>query len=152
MAESVFDPDAFLNTEVDGALATTIPPIPEDDFRATVDSVVARSFETKKGETRHVLEITWEILDESVKEVTKLDKPTARQTVWLDITPQGSIDMSEGRNVGLGRVREAVGQNGSGPWSPAMLVGSVALVHIVNTPASDGSEDVYNNVKKVARA
>ena len=64
-------------------------------------------------------------------------------------TPQGGLDTSKGKNIGLGRLREAVNKNADGvPFSFEMLPGlsaRISVSHRVN------GEDVYADVKSVSR-
>jgi hypothetical protein len=58
--------------------------------------------------------------------------------------------MSKGKNVSLGKLREAVGQNKPGkPWSPAHLNGAQLDV-LVTHRADKDTGDIYAEVKRVA--
>jgi hypothetical protein len=58
-------------------------------------------------------------------------------TVWLDVDDNGNLDTSEGRNVGLGRLRKALGQN-EGAWNPPMMKGKGPVM--VKVSSSGGPE------------
>lgn len=150
---SVFDPDTFLNTEIAGAIDTTIIPVPEGEYPAQVANAPRfRTIDTKDGE-RHVMDVSWLVDDENVKKVTGLERPMCRQTVFLDITEEGGLDISKGKNRQLGLLREAVGQNSAGrPWAPAMLEGQTAHVRIEHSPNPNDPESPYANVTRVATA
>lgn len=146
---SVFDADAFLNTEITGEMDTKVVPIPEGAWSSQVMKVAFREVTQKDGVKRAIMDVTWEVLDEEVKKSTKLEKPMARQSVFLDLNEQGGLDMGKGRNIQLGKLREAVGQNRSGKaWSPAMLTGQVAVVSIKQRIEGD---DIYSDIKKVIK-
>ena len=146
---SAFDAEQFLNQEYDSSTDTHVTPVPPGEYQGQVTKVNAREIMTKDGE-RIVMDITWEILDDEVKKVMEMKKVTARQSVFLDLTDEGAIDMSKGKNRQLGLVREAVGQNATGkPWNPGMLNGQVAQVTITNDPDKDDPENIYTNVKRV---
>ncbi len=152
---STFNPNEFMNTSYKEANETRYTPIPEpeagDGWNAQVTELKARKVKTKDGDEKAVLDITWNILDDAVKQAVGMDKPTVRQTLWLDFTPDGkSLDFGKGKNVKLGRVRDALGQNKSGKaWKPSDMMGGLAKVATKNTPSEDDPEDVYSNVKKV---
>jgi hypothetical protein len=149
MVESVFNADAFLNTEITGEMDTKVVPIPEGDWSSQVMKVAFREVTQKDGVKRAIMDVTWEVLDEEVKKSTKLEKPMARQSVFLDLNEQGGLDMGKGRNIQLGKLREAVGQNRSGKaWSPAMLTGQMAIVSIKQRIEGD---DIYSDIKKVTK-
>lgn len=140
----MFDPDSFLSTPVEGSLDTTFTPVPEGEYTASVSKF---NFRTPKDSV--ILEVFWEVDDETVRQETGMDNPTVRQSIFLDVTPDGGLDMGKGKNVQLGRLREAVGQNGPEPWTPGMLEGAVARVKVTHT-INNGN--VYANVSSVAPA
>src|SRR5688572_23503878 len=58
---------------------------------------------------------------ETVAEMTGRDKAYARYKGFVDLTPEG-WDWGKGKNVTVGALREAVGQNADGQnWKLAML-------------------------------
>ena len=143
----MFDPDTFLNTSVEGQLDTRNIPIPEGEWPATISGVASR---VVGEESKPVLDITWKIEDnEEVKAVTQRDVSTVRQTVWLDISESGGLDMGKGKNVQLGKLRDAVNQNGPTPWSAVMLEGAYAIIRVGHRISG---EDTYSDVKAVAKA
>lgn len=149
---SSFNPDTFINTEYEEAIDTTITPIPEGDYSASSTSIKIRVQDTKDG-PRALMDVFWEILDEGVKKETGLDKPSCKQTIFLDINDAGGIDMSKGKNRQLGLLREALGQNGEGQrWSPGMIEGHMATVKVVHTRDREDDTIIYSNVKKVTVA
>ena len=84
-----------------------------------------------------------------MKELLGRDKVTVRQGIMLDITDSGGLDMGKGRNIGLGRLREAIGLNTPGqPFSFSMVAGRVAKVNVSHR--IDG-ENIYAEVKGVAK-
>jgi hypothetical protein len=150
---SSFDPDTFLNETVDSEMSTRVIPCPPGEYQAMISGVGMREFTYKKGDRAgqagFSLDVTWEIQDEGVKSSVGRDNVTVRQSMLLDFTPSGSLDTSDGRNIGLGRLREAVGQNKPGaPWSPRMLEGNVAVVLVEHRVDGD---DLYAEIKKVRK-
>jgi hypothetical protein len=131
---SAFDPDVFMNTQVVGANATKVEACPvRDAALAVVDKVEADSFSGTKdpSKTYHKLSVLWSIDEQDIKDELGRDKVTVKQDMFLDLTDGGTLDMGTGKNVSLGRLREALGQNDpSKPWAPPMLVGNVARVKI----------------------
>ena len=145
---SVFDTNSLLNTEVTEANDTQAIPIPEGEYTGVISKIEIKTVKGQDSETP-VAEITWEIDSEEVQNVTGRDKNTSRQSIWLELTPGGNIDMGRGKNPVLGRLREALGQNISGkPWSFGQLLGGVATVNISHRMQEDGT--VLTNVKRVA--
>ena len=142
---SAFDPEVFMNTNVEGVIDTTIIPVPVDEYLGLASKLTYRT--NADGST--IMDVHWEILDEKVKEITRMDVPICRQGVWLDLTEEGQIDMSPGKNRQLGLVRESVGQNTPKPWNPNMLLGQSATVRVEHSPNANDPESPYANVKRV---
>ena len=152
MSDSIFNPEQFLNTQITGANETSFTPVPIGEWRAQVDKVEGRSFTSKAGDTFRVMEVTWNVLDPSVREVTGMDKPTVRQSIFLDFTESGALEMGKSKNVALGRFRDAIGQNSSGrPWSPSHAVGSTAIVRVKHE-TNETTGDIRASVDRVAKA
>jgi len=145
---SVFDPDAFMNETIKGEIDTRIIPVPEGEWNAQVDNIKFRQLD----DGRVIMDVFWEILEDSVKETTNNSKPTCRQSVFLDMTDEGSLDLSKGKNRQLGLLRSAVGQNTGKPWAPSMLIGQIAKVRVVHSPNPEDPENPYANVKGVTKA
>ena len=145
------NPEEFLNQASDEALDTVIPVCDEGEWSALVKKVDFREVQIKKGEragqTAYMLDIHWEIQDEG--QAARLGfSPKVRQSLWVDMTPEGGLDRGKGKNVRLGRVREALGQNVAGkPWAPSMLTGGVAVVLVEH---SIEGENIYANINRVA--
>lgn len=139
----MFDPDSFMSGTVEGGNSTEYTPIPEGEYNAVIEKAEART--TPKGTP--LIEVNFKL---DAPGVADADGRSARYTVWLDVTESGSLDMGKGKNVALGRLREAVKQNGPGAWNPGMLLGAVARVNIKHRVADDGA--TYADVKGIAKA
>jgi len=155
MDDSLFNPDTFLEQTVTGSMDTKYPVIPAGEYPAISKSIAARKMpNVKKPEQGSftVVDIVWLIDDAGVKEATKLDEPTCRQSIFLDLDAEGKLDLSATKNVQLGRLREALGLNNPEVvFSFSQLVGQPALVKIEHSPNPTDSENPYSNVTKVAQ-
>lgn len=148
----MFNPEQFMTTNYSEANSTKIIPVPEGEYPAQVKSVGFRQFDRDDDSSSTVCEVVWEPqdLDGSIKASTGREGATVRQSVWLDLSPQGNLDFGDGKNIGLGRLREAIGQNRPGqPWNFSMLVGGSGRV-LVHHRTDSKTGDVYAEVKKVA--
>lgn len=145
---SVFDADQFMNTTTEGQLSTKLEPIPAGEYTAIIKEVA----KPRKAADSYVMDVTYLIQDDQLKE--KLGRePTVRQGIFLDLTDSGTLDMSKGKNVSLGRLREALGQNGNGPWNPMMLTGAGPIkVSVTLTEDKKSPGDFFSNVAKVGKA
>lgn len=138
-----FDPDTFLNETVTEDLSTDYVPVPEGEFPAVIKEVKARV-----AKTSTILDVTWSIDDQGARDATGMEDPTVRQSIFLDISDSGNLDLGRGKNVQLGRLREALDQNRPGmAWTPNMLHGQPALV-LVSHREWEGR--TYADIKSVA--
>lgn len=143
-----FDAQSFLDASITGQNDTKIIPIPQGEFTGIVDKVAARQWTSKDGTMSGVtLDITWLIEDEAVKAELGRASVTCRQGIMLDLTPGGGLDMAKGKNVGLGRLREALHLNQPGQaFSFGQLPGQAAKVKVSHR--IDG-EETYSEIKQV---
>ena len=150
---SVFDPDSFLHTEIDSALETSIIPIPEGEHLGMIDEVTADTIKTQNGPAP-VMYVHWHIISEEVKEATGLDKPMIRQIHWLRIDDNGQLEFGTGKNIGIGAIRDALGQNVDGePWSPSRLVGEgPCMLKVGHRYNKETGEGPYADVRRVSAA
>jgi hypothetical protein len=157
--DTMFNPELFLNQTISESNSTELLPVPEGEYVAVSDPVNAESFKSydiktgdRAGQKGHSLNIQWNINDESgqLKELLGR-KPTARQNIMLDIKSDGNLEFGKGRNVELGRLREALGQNGNGqPWAFSRLGSQVAKIKVKHT-LDQGTGRLYVNVVSVTR-
>lgn len=142
----MFDPDTFANTEITEENSTVFSPVPVGEYRCVIDKAEPKV--TPNGNA--LIEVTLKI---DAPENEEANGRTVRYTVWLDLTDNGGLDMGKGKNVMLGRLRDAVNQNVAGqPWNMNMLVGNVILANIVHAPDKNDSNIIYANVKGIAKA
>jgi hypothetical protein len=147
-----FDPNTFLNTTYEEANDTKVMPCPAGEYLAIADKVDINTWSKRDGSASGIkADIVWEIQDENVKALLSRSKVTSRQTVMLDTTDTGALDLGKGRNIGLGRLREALGLNTPGePFSFGMIQGRVATV-VVSHRSGENPEDIYDEIKKVGK-
>lgn len=142
---STFNHESFLNTETTDSNDTQYTPVPEGEFPACVKDIKARTTSSGKA----VLDVNWKIDDAGVEAATGMKENTVRQSIFLDITENGGLDNGKGKNVQLGKLRDALGQNASGKaWRPGMLVGGVARVKVSHRMDGD---NIYTDVKGVSK-
>lgn len=150
---SNFDPSAFLTQETTEQMDTRFPLIPAGEYPAVIKSIEARQQESTKvpGEMWTILDVTYAIDDAGVREETGLPEPTVRQSIFLDLNEEGKLAIGTGKNVNLGRLREATGLNKPGEaFSFDMLAGQAVVVAIKHNPDKNDPETIYANVSKVA--
>lgn len=141
---SNFDPDAFLSTTVSGPSPTHFEPIPEGDYTAIIEKVSPRI----AGDYAF-LDASWILDDPQLMEKLGRRSLRVRQSIFLDLTPQGSLDTSANKNVALGRLREAVGQNGKGKWALSNLNGAGPATVKVTHRTNEETGTIYEEIKRV---
>jgi hypothetical protein len=148
-----FDVDSFLNSTVSGANDTKLIPCPVGEYMGIISKVQPRQWQSKDGTTTGVaLDVTWIIEDAGVKQLCNREEVQVRQGIMLDINPNGALDMGAGKNIGLGRLREAVGKNSPGEaFSFAMLPGLMAKVNVTHRPDERNPGDVFAEIRAVAK-
>lgn len=144
-----FDPAIFLNQEMNEAMDTKIIPCPAGEYPALAEKVDVKGWASKDGSSSGIkLVILWDIQDEAAQTTTGRNPLRVKQEQMLDLTEDGtSLDFGKGKNVGLGRIREALGLNVPGqPFSFQMIQGQMAKVNV--THRVDG-QDIYDQVKGI---
>lgn len=146
-----FDPSTFLNQTFDEALDTKIVPCPVGEYLGLAEKVEVKPWAARDGSSSGLkVTILWDIQDENVKLLTNRDPTRVKQDQMLDLTETGELDFSKGKNVGLGRIREALGLNTPGePFSFAMIQGRLAKVKVTHRPVG---EDLFDEIKAIAKA
>lgn len=130
---SVFNPDTFMDSTITEPNSTKVEAVPPGEYRATIDETIKppRSVTGKDGTEYIFFEVMWNIDDQGLKDKLGRDKLQVRQSIRLDITDDGALDTGKGKNVGLGRLREALGMN-DGPFNPRALAGAGPALISVN--------------------
>lgn len=148
---NTFDPNTFLNSTIEEANDTKTIPCPAGEYLAVADKVEIKTWAARDGSSSGLkLEILWDIADENVKALLDRDSVKVPQQQMLDLTDTGMLDTGKGKNVGLGRIREALGLNTPGePFSFGMIQGRMAKVIVSHRTVG---EDIYGEIKKIAAA
>ncbi|MAH50173.1 hypothetical protein CMI37_30410 [Candidatus Pacearchaeota archaeon] len=147
---SAFDADNFMDRETSEVFETRMTPIPARDYPAAmIDKIEIR----QDGEWT-IADVSWHILDDALATELDMERVIARQSIFLDVEPDGSMQYGKNKNTGLGNLREIFGQNNPGePWSPRRLVGQgPAMITVKHKPSKKDPNDTFANVTKVARA
>lgn len=158
---STFDTETFLNATYEQANSTRLPLVPAGEYKAEADRINVRQGEIKEGENSgdrwYRLELLWSIDSDKLKTQLKMDKVAVKQSFFLDVTDSGTLDMGEGKNVSLGRLRESLGMNNSGRrFSISSFKGAMATIRVDNKMADrDGGAlkkgDMFAEVGAVTR-
>lgn len=145
-----FDAQSFLDATVSSANDTEIIPVPVGEYFGIIDKVAPRQWQSKDGTKSGIaLDIIWLVEDAGVKQQLGRETVTCKQGIMLDLNTSGGLDLSKGKNIGLGRLREAIGKNEEGqPFSFSMLPGLTAKISVTHRVSG---EDTFAEVKAVAK-
>ena len=154
---SKFDPKTFLDLQVNDANSTKRLPVPVGEYMSLIEKVDVRAWQSKDGSKSGLaLDVTHNLDDAAVKTAMGRDKVTMTQGIMLDLTDNGSLDMGKGKNVQLGRLREATGLNVAGqPFSFRMLEGKVVKIrvgHEQDDRPGAAPDDIFDRVEGVVKA
>ena len=139
-SDSTFDPNTFIATNIDAPMATSVRLVPEGEYDAFVGDIGADNFEKfdfeyKKGKrmgqsgSMYKFSVPFILQNEAVRIELARETLMCNQELNLDVDSMtGQLDFGPDKNVGLGRLREATGQNVPGPWNPTMLAGAGPVV------------------------
>lgn len=136
-----FDPAAFLaETTIEAPLDTKLPLIPINEYPAIIDKIDVRAQPKKDGDGDwYILDVTYAVEDASAREATGLEKPTIRDSLFLDMDLSGErpkLMTGTGKNVQLGRLLEALGINAEG-FTFGMLPGRTCLIRVKHVPDAE---------------
>lgn len=157
---STFNLEAFSQTPINQAFDTKYVPHPQGEYLMVIkgpfmDEKATKLRTTEKGQV--ILDVVYETDGtqltpdgKPLKDELGMDTGTVRQSIFLDIEPAGGLSAARGKNVKLGKLREALGQNDpSKPWSFTNLIGGVVKGTIKHDMVKD---EVYANVTAVVKA
>lgn len=151
------DMSALLNVSTSTPLSTIVKVCREGEFKMVIDDgdkwLQFKEISTADG-PRHQLVFLCNVLDEGVRKELGRDKVLVPKTIWLDTTDDGKIDMSEGRNVDLGRLLTVFDLNAAGNLLEKVnsLRGKGPFVgKVAQRPDPKDPQTKYAEVRKVAK-
>lgn len=163
-----FDPETFMNQTVDQSFETELQLPPEGDYSMVIDDFDNKAlemieFEYKKGARAGTkgsmlrFTVPFRITDENIK--AQYDRPDGwpiPTQLILDTDETGGLAWGPDKNVGLGRLRTALGQNQSGAaWGLPRLRGAgplIGRIRHVTFERKDGSKGKRAEVSSYAPA
>jgi hypothetical protein len=158
---SLFDPQSFLeSTEVTGEMSTKRVLCPIGRYNMQIDKYEAKRINKDDGTSFCMIDFSFIVdggsLDATglpVKDSTGSDKNFARMSGFLDFTESGALDLGTGKNITLGQIRAACGQNDpSRPWSIKSLVGQVVNGEVYHRQDKKNPENFYPEVRNLLPA
>src|SRR4029077_9805023 len=143
----MFDLKSFQTGATSEAGSTVVIPIPAGEYPAIIDGVELTQGE-KEGRHWLACDIAYLLQAPEVSKQIGREKLAVRQRLFLD-TKDGKLDMSQGKNISLNRLREAVGQNKPGQsWGFDSLKGQMVKV---KTKLVEGRNGQFADVDSVGK-
>lgn len=156
---SIFDAQQFLAATTTEAAQKRDPLPAGRSYVAEIGELKSRIAKGKQDTTKEYLFFDMNLIvnlkDEypDVAQTVGVDKLSIRHSVSVDITEQGAMDWSKGKNTGLRILREATGLNTPGqPFNPLMLQGRRVLIQIKHREYPEGSGNLLEDVAAIAKA
>ena len=153
--DSTFNPEQFLGSALNAPLTKRPPMAAGRPFDATIGAIKVRSGTStgKDGQPRDWVAFDFPLEIEVPADLqAQVGQPkiTLTDSVFVDTTPGGGLDMAPGRNRGLRRYYDATGLNKAGT-TPNHLPGNRVKVILKHEPARDGSGDLYERVETITK-
>lgn len=152
----MFNAEEFMNAATD-PMATQMQVCPEGEWLFIIDTDPAQlqpknvkgiSSRTGKPYDFWQIELNCHCQSEEPKAKLGRDKLMVRMRLNLDLDPSGRPMTGPDKNVQLGRLREALGQNTPG-WSPKSLLGAGPFIGKVEHQT--GEKGTFANIERVSR-
>lgn len=147
---STFNPDLFLQTNYSEETSTKTNLLPVGDYTGVIKELTPRNVQGKQDTTKWYVFLDFQVeigTPPELKEEIGRDFTRIRHSIGIDLSENGAIDMGKGKNIQLGRLREATGQNVSGqPWTPASLNNAMVKVKVSQEPNPKDPEIKYNRI------
>lgn len=152
---STFSVEAFAQSSFEGKGDTRYLRIPPKEYAAQIVGPFGAEGKTRLRVEKEylILDVVWQPEDEEVRQQLGVERlPTVRQSIFLDTTPQGGLDMGPFKNGPLNRLREAIGLNADGQrWSFMDFIGRPARIRVEHAPNPKDPSNPYQNVTAVTR-
>lgn len=156
MIPSTFNAEAFGMAQFEGENDTRFLQVDQKEYRAVILGPFGEERKTRlrtsdKGFV--MLEVVWAIEDpEQMAKLGVQKLPDMRQTIFLDLTPEGGLDMGPFKNASLGKLREALNLNNPGQrWSFNDFIGKPGLVKVEYKPNEKDPQNPFANVTAVTK-
>lgn len=125
---TTFDPATFMTQTVDQPIQDEYILCPEGEYQAVIDDFTTDAFRTNEFEYKRgpnaglpgemtTFNCPWVIQDDRAKVALNRDRVIVPMPIILDFDASGQLDHGTNKNIKLGQLRTAVGQNGAGTWS-----------------------------------
>lgn len=155
-APSSFNVDSFAQAQFDGAKGDTrrlSSAIEEAEYPAVIEGPWGEVTKIRVEKGYPILDIQWRPSSPELQAKLGVEKlPLVRQSIFLDVTSAGGLDMGPFKNGDLNRLREAIGLNNDGQkWGFPDFIGKPAKIKVVHKPNEKDAANPYVNVTSVTK-
>lgn len=150
---SSFNVDAFANSAFEGQGDTRRVKLEPKEYNAQVVGPWMEKSKLRVEKGFPILDIVWQPDDEEQRRALGVDKlPSVRQSIFLDVTPSGGLDLGPLKNGDLNRLREVFDLNRPGvQWKFADFIGRAARIKVTHRPNKEDPENPFVNVSAVSK-
>jgi len=149
--------DALLTQTVDASMSTSMTPCPEGEWQAMVDDITENNFRTIErddGSEVQIFQPMFVVTDQKAIDAVGREKLVVpHKGIFLDFDDDGStLSTGKDKNVKLGQMREACGQNKRKGWNISKLAGAGPIMILVKHRIPDpmDPETKYAEVRRVS--
>lgn len=144
----MFDAQAFLDSAVQGENSTERALIPEGEYVVEIEDIDVKP--TKNPLFVNMILKTVVDHEEAAAHLGRKTNPFKYNfTTLLELDETGGLDMGEGKNIHLGQMRKALGQNNPAkPWKFSDLIGGQVMIQLVHEQQKD-SDRVNERIRRI---
>lgn len=152
---STFNPDAFAQAQFEGKGDTRrlSSAIEEGEYPAVIEGPWGEVTKIRVEKQYPILDIQWRPSAPELQQKLGVEKlPLVRQSIFLDVTESGGLDMAPFKNGDLNRLRDAIGLNTDGQrWTFMDFVGKAAKIKVVHKVNERDAANPFVNVTSVTK-
>lgn len=149
-----FDPSELLEMSFGDDFNTRATPFPEGECYARVKSITGKEVTTKTGDAAIVVETIFVTDDDVIKQATKMNEPSVRYSIFLELVPGTKRVMTKddnpNANLKLGRLKMALGVKAGKKFRLNDLVGLACYIKTKQRLDPEDSETIYTDVVGVS--
>ena len=154
-APSTFNAEAFAQSQFEGKGDTRrmSTAVAEGEYPAIIEGPWGEMTKIRVEKGYPILDIQWRPSSPELQQKLGVEKlPTVRQSIFLDVTDSGGLDMGPFKNGDLNRLRDAIGMNQEGQrWSMTDLIGKAAKIKVVHKVNEKDLSNPFVNVVSVTK-
>lgn len=154
-APTSFNPDAFAQSQFEGKGDTRrlSSAVSEKEYPAIIEGPWGEVTKIRVEKGYPILDIQWRPSDPELQQKLGVEKlPLVRQSIFLDVTESGGLDMSPFKNGDLNRLREAIDLNKDGQrWGFPDFIGKAAKIKVVHKVNERDVQNPFVNVASVTK-